>query len=86
MHKTGSRFAKIQVVLQVVVVVGRPCSTAEAFRRRAQVLTCVEHLALLYRALLPVPVWYMYFEASKMGRLLCAMTAGGHTMASDCFE
>jgi hypothetical protein len=31
---------------------------------------------LLYRALLPVPVWYKFFEGSGMGMVLCAMTTG----------
>ena len=55
-------------------------STAEGFRRRAQTLTWAENLTLLYRAVLPVPVWYKYFEGSGMGMVLCALTTGEHTL------
>ena len=62
--------------LQLGVVVGWPCSAAEGFRRRAQFLTWCESVTLLYRSLLPVPVWYKYFEDSGMGVVLCALTTG----------
>ena len=63
-------------VLQLGVMLVCPCSSPEGLRRRAQALTWVENLTLLYRALLPVPVWYNYFEGSGMGMVLCAMTTG----------
>lgn len=63
-------------VLQLGVILVCPCSSPEGLRRRAQALTWVENLTLLYRALLPVPVWYNYFEGSGMGMVLCAMTTG----------
>ncbi|KAL3154418.1 hypothetical protein ABBQ32_013890 [Trebouxia sp. C0010 RCD-2024] len=53
-----------------------PCSTAEGFRRRAQALAWVENLSHLYRGLLPMPVWYKFFEDSGMGMVLCALTTG----------
>ena len=63
-------------LLQLGVILVCPCSSPEGLRRRAQALTWVENLTLLYRALLPVPVWYNYFEGSGMGMVLCAMTTG----------
>lgn len=64
-------------LLQLAVVVSWTCRSAEGFRRRAQCLTWIENLALLYRAILPIPVWYKFFEDSGMGMILCAMTTGG---------
>ncbi|DBB07832.1 TPA: hypothetical protein ACH3X3_009240 [Trebouxia sp. C0006] len=64
------------MVVKLGVIMMCPCSSAEGLRRRAQSLTCAENLTLLYRALLPVPVWYKFFEGSGMGMVLCAMTTG----------
>lgn len=65
------------LLLQLAVVVSWRYRSAEDFRQRAQCLTCIEHLALLYRAILPIPVWYKFFEDSGMGIGLCAVTTGG---------
>ena len=66
------------VVMQLGVMIIWPCSTAEGFRRRAQALAWIENLSLLHRSLLPMPVWYKYFEDSGMGMVLCALTTGMH--------
>ena len=70
------------VVMQLGVMVIWPCSTAEGFRRRAQALAWTENLSLLHRSLLPMPVWYKYFEDSGMGMVLCALTTGMHIAAA----
>ena len=67
---------KGSALLQLGVIMVCPCSSPQGLQRRAQSLTCAEKLTLLYRALLPVPVWYKYFEGSGMGMVLCAMTTG----------
>lgn len=63
-------------LLQLAVVLSWTPRSAEGFRRRAQCLTWIENLSLLYRAVLPIPVWYKFFEDSGMGMVLCAMTTG----------
>ena len=63
----------------------------------AQVLTLVEHAVLLYRALLPTPVWVRYFEGAGLGSVLTACYTGASrlppapsgslaiTFASECW-
>ncbi|KAK7301037.1 hypothetical protein RJT34_11893 [Clitoria ternatea] len=46
------------------------------FRRQAQVLTLVEYTLLLYRALLPTPVWYRFFINRDYGSLFSSLTTG----------
>lgn len=49
---------------------GRP------LRRRAQVLTLVEYTAVLYRALVPAPVWYRFFLNESYGHLFSSLVTG----------
>ena len=76
--KSGQVLKCMLIVMQLGVMTIWPCSTAEGFRRRAQALAWIENLSLLYRSLLPMPVWYKYFEDSGMGMVLCALTTGMH--------
>ncbi|OMO66711.1 Zinc finger, RING/FYVE/PHD-type [Corchorus capsularis] len=46
------------------------------FRRQGQVLTLVEYTLLLYRALLPTPVWYRFFLNKEYGSLFSSLTTG----------
>ncbi|XP_061339144.1 uncharacterized protein LOC133285860 isoform X2 [Gastrolobium bilobum] len=46
------------------------------FRRQAQMLTLVEYTLLLYRALLPTPVWYRFFLNRDYGSLFSSLTTG----------
>ncbi|CAL0307781.1 unnamed protein product [Lupinus luteus] len=46
------------------------------FRRQAQMLTLVEYTLLLYRALLPTPVWYRFFLNKDYGSLFSSLTTG----------
>ncbi|EMS51890.1 RING finger and transmembrane domain-containing protein 2 [Triticum urartu] len=41
-----------------------------------QMLTLVEYLLLLYRALLPTPVWYRFFLNKEYGSLFSSLTTG----------
>ncbi|KAL1348829.1 hypothetical protein HN51_024791 [Arachis hypogaea] len=47
-----------------------------SFRRQAQMLTLVEYTLLLYRALLPTPVWYRFFLNRAYGSLFSSLTTG----------
>ncbi|KAE8648058.1 E3 ubiquitin-protein ligase RNFT1 [Cucumis sativus] len=46
------------------------------FRRQGQILTLVEYTLLLYRALLPTPVWYRFFLNKDQGSLFSSLTTG----------
>ncbi|KAH9310360.1 hypothetical protein KI387_025395, partial [Taxus chinensis] len=41
-----------------------------------QMLTLVEYILLLYRALLPTPVWYRFFLNKDYGSLFSSLTTG----------
>ncbi|KAI4306582.1 hypothetical protein L6164_029845 [Bauhinia variegata] len=46
------------------------------FRRQGQMLTLVEYTLLLYRVLLPTPVWYRFFLNKDYGSLFSSLTTG----------
>jgi hypothetical protein len=43
---------------------------------QAQLLTLVEYILLLYRALIPGPVWYRFFLNKAYGNLFSSLTTG----------
>lgn len=43
---------------------------------QAQLLTLVEYILLLYRALIPGPVWYRFFLNKEYGNLFSSLTTG----------
>jgi hypothetical protein len=45
-------------------------------RHQAQLLTLVEYILLLYRALIPAPVWYRFFLNKEYGNLFSSLTTG----------
>nr|XP_043620870.1 RING finger and transmembrane domain-containing protein 2-like isoform X2 [Erigeron canadensis] len=45
-------------------------------RKQGQMLTLVEYLFLLYRALLPAPVWYRFFLNKEYGSLFSSLMTG----------
>ncbi|KAJ3693785.1 hypothetical protein LUZ60_009265 [Juncus effusus] len=51
-------------------------SKGRNYRRQGQMLTVVEYLLLLYRALLPTPVWYRFFLNKEYGSLFSSLTTG----------
>ncbi|KAJ3676645.1 hypothetical protein LUZ60_004057 [Juncus effusus] len=51
-------------------------SRGRDYRRQGQMLTLVEYLLLLYRALLPTPVWYRFFLNKEYGSLFSSLTTG----------
>ncbi|KAM5556917.1 E3 ubiquitin-protein ligase RNFT1 [Rosa sericea] len=46
------------------------------YRRQGQMLTVVEYSLLLYRALLPAPVWYRFFLNKEYGSLFSSLITG----------
>lgn len=46
------------------------------YRRQGQLLTFIEYVLLLYRALLPTPVWYRFFLNKDYGSLFSSLTTG----------
>ncbi|XP_039174031.1 RING finger and transmembrane domain-containing protein 2 isoform X1 [Eucalyptus grandis] len=51
-------------------------SRGHNFRCQGQMLTLVEYTMLLYRALLPAPVWYRFFLNKDYGSLFSSLTTG----------
>ncbi|XP_072983481.1 uncharacterized protein [Typha latifolia] len=51
-------------------------SRGRNFRKQGQMLTLVEYFLLLYRALLPTPVWYRFFLNKEYGSLFSSLTTG----------
>ncbi|KAL3536624.1 hypothetical protein ACH5RR_005085 [Cinchona calisaya] len=51
-------------------------SRGRSYQKQGQMLTLVEYLLLLYRALLPAPVWYRFFLNKEYGSLFSAVMTG----------
>lgn len=51
-------------------------SRGRNYRKQGQMLTLVEYILLLYRALLPTPVWYRFFLNKDYGSLFSSLTTG----------
>ncbi|KAL8237174.1 hypothetical protein R6Q59_018255 [Mikania micrantha] len=46
------------------------------YRKQGQMLTLVEYMLLLYRTLLPTPVWYQFFVNKEYGSFFSSVTTG----------
>ncbi|XVE84290.1 hypothetical protein DITRI_Ditri17bG0001000 [Diplodiscus trichospermus] len=51
-------------------------SRGRNYRKQGQMLTLVEYMMLLYRALLPTPVWYRFFLNKDYGSLFSSLMTG----------
>lgn len=51
-------------------------SKGRNYRKQGQMLTLVEYFLLLYRALLPAPVWYRFFLNKDYGSLFSSLMTG----------
>ncbi|CAN8237629.1 unnamed protein product [Cochlearia groenlandica] len=51
-------------------------SRGQDYRKQGQLLTLVEYLMLLYRSLLPTPVWYRFFLNKDYGSLFSSLMTG----------
>lgn len=68
--------------VQVAVVAWHPVFPEAAFRRRAQILTAIEHALLFYRSVLPMPVWIAYFYNGQLWLWVANGIAGApHAMS-----
>eukprot|EP00879_Flechtneria_rotunda_P030455 GHRR01033089.1.p1 GENE.GHRR01033089.1~~GHRR01033089.1.p1 ORF type:complete len:196 (+),score=52.23 GHRR01033089.1:829-1416(+) len=45
-------------------------------RRQARLLTLLEYLSGVYRAVVPIPVWYTYLLTCTLNNVFCALLAG----------
>ncbi|KAL8552393.1 hypothetical protein ACS0TY_001187 [Phlomoides rotata] len=64
------------MVLKLVLLMYYKNGRGHNFRRQGQMLTLVEYTLLLYRALLPTPVWYRFFLNKEYGSLFSSLTTG----------
>ncbi|WCJ34945.1 E3 ubiquitin-protein ligase RNFT1 [Euphorbia peplus] len=46
------------------------------YRKQGQILTIIEYFMLLYRALLPAPVWYRFFLNKEYGNFFSSLITG----------
>uniref|UniRef100_A0A164Z693 Uncharacterized protein n=1 Tax=Daucus carota subsp. sativus TaxID=79200 RepID=A0A164Z693_DAUCS len=51
-------------------------SSGRNYREQGQLLTLVEYSLLLYRSLLPTPVWYRFFYNKEFGSLFSSLITG----------
>ncbi|KAL6508109.1 hypothetical protein OROGR_024304 [Orobanche gracilis] len=64
------------MVFKCVLLIYYTNNRGKNYRRQGQMLTLVEYLLLLYRALLPVPVWYRFFLNKEHGSLFSSLMTG----------
>ncbi|XBJ08292.1 hypothetical protein VPH35_013638 [Triticum aestivum] len=64
------------MVVKCVLLIYYKNSKGRHYRRQGQMLTVVEYSLLLYRALLPAPVWYRFFLNKEYGSLFSSLTTG----------
>ncbi|CAM8966789.1 unnamed protein product [Rhodiola kirilowii] len=64
------------MVLKCILLIYYKNSKACNFRRQGQMLTAVEYWLLLYRAVLPAPVWYRFFLNNEYGGLFSSLMTG----------
>ncbi|KAL3521339.1 hypothetical protein ACH5RR_019488 [Cinchona calisaya] len=67
---------QIAMALKLVLLMYYKNGRGHNFRRQGQMLTLVEYTLLLYRALLPTPVWYRFFLNKNYGSLFSSLTTG----------
>ncbi|XP_073293076.1 uncharacterized protein [Primulina huaijiensis] len=64
------------MVLKLILLMYYKNGKGHNFRRQGQMLTLVEYTLLLYRALLPAPVWYRFFLNKVYGSLFSSLITG----------
>ncbi|KAL6568728.1 hypothetical protein OROHE_004412 [Orobanche hederae] len=64
------------MVFKCVLLIYYTNNGGRNYRRQGQMLTLVEYLLLLYRALLPAPVWYRFFLNKEYGSLFSSLMTG----------
>ncbi|CAN1333861.1 RING finger and transmembrane domain-containing protein 2 [Linum perenne] len=64
------------MVIKCILLMYYRNSRGRNYRRQGQMLTLIEYLMLLYRALLPTPVWYRFFLNKEYGSLFSSLMTG----------
>ncbi|CAN0842697.1 RING finger and transmembrane domain-containing protein 2 [Linum grandiflorum] len=64
------------MVMKCILLMYYRNSRGRNYRRQGQMLTLIEYLMLLYRALLPTPVWYRFFLNKEYGSLFSSLMTG----------
>ncbi|KAJ4832526.1 hypothetical protein Tsubulata_000082 [Turnera subulata] len=64
------------MVVKCILLMYYKNSRGRNYRKQGQMLTLVEYLMLLYRALLPTPVWYRFFLNKEYGSLFSSLMTG----------
>ncbi|KAI9153029.1 hypothetical protein LWI28_004691 [Acer negundo] len=64
------------MVLKCFLLMYYKNSRGRNYRKQGQLLTLVEYMMLLYRALLPTPVWYRFFLNKEYGSLFSSLMTG----------
>ncbi|CAK0735440.1 hypothetical protein CVIRNUC_000581 [Coccomyxa viridis] len=59
-----------------IVLLTHASQPEECFRRRAQVMSFMEQLLLIYRTIATIPVWLLFYEGIGMGSLLTSLMRG----------
>ncbi|KAI8014163.1 RING finger and transmembrane domain-containing protein 2 [Camellia lanceoleosa] len=67
---------QVAMVLKCILLMYYKNSRGRNYRKQGQMLTLVEYLLLLYRALLPAPVWYRFFLNKEYGSLFSSLMTG----------
>lgn len=67
---------QVAMVFKCMLLMYYRNSRGRNYRRQGQMLTVVEYLLLLYRALLPTPVWYRFFLNKEYGSLFSSLMTG----------
>ncbi|GMH26392.1 hypothetical protein Nepgr_028235 [Nepenthes gracilis] len=64
------------MIIKCILLMYYKNSRGRNYRKQGQMLTLVEYLLLLYRALLPTPVWYRFFLNKEYGSLFSSLMTG----------
>ncbi|KAL2330458.1 hypothetical protein Fmac_018039 [Flemingia macrophylla] len=64
------------MVFKCILLMYYKNSRGRNYRKQGQMLTLIEYLLLLYRALLPTPVWYRFFLNKEYGSLFSSLMTG----------
>lgn len=64
------------MVFKCILLIYYKNSRGRNYRKQGQMLTLIEYLLLLYRALLPAPVWYRFFLNKEYGSLFSSLMTG----------
>ncbi|KAI4374253.1 hypothetical protein MLD38_012266 [Melastoma candidum] len=64
------------MVIKCLLLIYFKNSRGRNYRKQGQLLTLVEYMLLLYRALLPTPIWYRFFLNKEYGSLFSSLMTG----------